>query len=60
MIVSIPDWLHYDVDPLAHGYHSGSVGSEVEVEKDERPRRPIGFRMPEKDPDPPDPDWMLL
>lgn len=51
-----PEWY-----PLMEGgYHGGSIGSEVEREKDDKPRRPIGFRMQALMPQPTDPSWMLL
>lgn len=61
MIVPNIDYLVF-VDVTAgsdcgdlHGY----VGSEVEREPDDKPRRPIGFRLPERE-EPREPGWMLL
>ena len=52
-----PDWY-----PLReNGYHGGCIGSEVERYPDDKPRRPIGFRMPERETEPPaTPDWLLI
>lgn len=61
MIVPKVYWNKQDIDPLAGCYHSGCIGHEVEHEPDREPRRSIGFRMPEPEPEPPhDPSWMLL
>lgn len=60
MVVLNPTSYWEDAVAFQSGYHSGSVGSEVEREPDEKPRRPIGFCLekPAKVPD--DPSWMLL
>lgn len=50
-------WLDLDAATSAGDLH-GSIGHEVEREKDDKPRRPIGFRMEKKPPE--DPSWMLL
>lgn len=57
MIVPSVDYhVFVDVDSVGRcGDLHGSVGLEVERERDDKPRRPIGFRMPEKAPDP---SWM--
>jgi hypothetical protein len=49
-------WLDLDAATSCGDLH-GSIGHEVEREPDPKPRRPIGFRPPEK---PIDPSWMLL
>lgn len=60
MIVPEPGWWLYEVNPLSGGYHSGHVGSEVEREPDDRPRKPIGFPFEKPEPVPADPSWLLL
>lgn len=59
MIVLEPIY-HWDPDPYASGYHSGSIGSEVERAPETAARRPIGFRFEKKAEPPEDPSWMLL
>lgn len=49
-------WVSVDA-AKSSGDIIGCIGHEVERERDEKPRRPIGFRLPEKAPDP---SWMLL
>lgn len=60
MIVPEMHWWLYDINPMASRDCHGSIGSEVEREPDEEPRRPIGFRMPEPEEEPEDPGWLLL
>lgn len=61
MIVPNIDYLVF-VDVTAGGdcgdLH-GSIGHEVERAPDDKPRRPIGFRLPERE-EPREPSWMLL
>lgn len=60
MIVLNPTAHWEDAAAFSYGYHSGTVGSEVEREPDKEPRRPIGFRFEKPTKEPDDPSWMLL
>lgn len=60
MIVLNPAGSWEDAGGYVSGYHSGSVGTEVEREPDDAPRRPIGFRFEEPEAEPEDPSFLLL
>lgn len=55
--VEFDPWL--TIDTVTMGDVHGSVSGLDDREKSDKPRRPIGFRAPERT-QPIDPSWMLL
>ncbi len=51
-----PEWYPL----LEDRYHGGNVSGVQDIAPEDKPRRKIGFVMPEKEPEAPSPDWMLL